>query len=158
MTRSAVTLLRLHLLLGLAGCCAPFDPDPSTDISPTALRSRYSSRATSATPRSLQPRVGLGRELSYDKQLAMGDNASSNFSPLLNSYEMDGRSVSTGLLAIRCNLPTSSLCSQPLPVQLPRARAGPVLIPYNHPLPLTILEDHRADDVRKTVTTDAYWT
>jgi catalase len=45
--------------------------------------------------------------------------------------------------------------SQPLPELLPCMGADPVSIAYNHLFPFTILEDHMADKVHKTMTTDA---
>jgi catalase len=57
---------------------------------------------------------------------------------------------------VRRRLPvTHHLVRDLFRIPLPNAGAGPVSIPYNQPVTLTILEDHMAEEVRKTMTTDA---
>jgi len=95
MTRILAMCFGLGILFLLTGC-GSFDSDPSTDISPAALRSRFSPLEVPTIQTSQNPRVNLGRELFYDKRLSTGENTSCNSCHLLNAYGVDGHSYSTG--------------------------------------------------------------
>jgi cytochrome c peroxidase len=95
MIRIFAALFGLSILLALPGCSS-FDSDPSTDLSPEVLRSRFSALKAPAIPAALQARVDLGRKLFYDKRLSAGENTSCNSCHLLNAYGVDGHSFSTG--------------------------------------------------------------
>lgn len=96
MTRILATCFGLGILLLLIAGCGSFDSDPSTDISPAALRSRFSPLEVPTIQTSQQPRINLGRELFYDRRLSTGENTSCNSCHLLNAYGVDGHSYSTG--------------------------------------------------------------
>ncbi|MGC9292123.1 MAG: cytochrome-c peroxidase [Acidobacteriaceae bacterium] len=65
------------LLLGVSGCSTKaLNSDPSTDISPTALRLRFSPIAVPVAQNAAQ--VNLGRQLYYDPRLSVNNSISCN--------------------------------------------------------------------------------